>query len=161
MSGSVEQRKKRLIEIDALRGCLIVLVIIGHALQQGEGYERNVAWNVIYSFHMAAFFVVSGYVSASLKAISIWRRCKQLFVPFVVWTLLVSLRKEESGAYLLEVIRRPDSSYWFLYCLFMVSLAFHGVAKIVSDKYKELAWGVCGVGLIVIMLFGLMVKYET
>lgn len=54
--------KQRLLWIDALRGILILTVILGHALQHGDYYHR-LPWNIIYSFHMAAFFAVSGYAN--------------------------------------------------------------------------------------------------
>ena len=53
--------QKRLIWADALRGVLILLVVLGHSLQH-EDFENRIAWNIIYSFHMAAFFVILGYV---------------------------------------------------------------------------------------------------
>lgn len=56
---------KRLIWADSLRGILIVLVVLGHAIQAqlGDGCFTNHVWNYIYSFHMAAFMAVSGWLS--------------------------------------------------------------------------------------------------
>lgn len=56
---------KRLIWADSLKGALIILVVIGHAIQAklGNGCFNNHAWNYIYSFHMAAFMAVSGWLS--------------------------------------------------------------------------------------------------
>ncbi len=69
--------KKRLIWVDALKGLLILLVILGHAIQKelGADCEQSRLWNIIYSFHMPAFMAVSGWLvygsgiasSASLK----------------------------------------------------------------------------------------------
>ena len=55
--------KQRLIWADSLKGILIVLVVLGHAIQgvYGEDVESNRIWNIIYSFHMPAFFAISGY----------------------------------------------------------------------------------------------------
>ena len=50
--------RNRLLWADALRGLLILIVVLGHSLQHGD-YENRISWNIIYSFHMAAFFVVS------------------------------------------------------------------------------------------------------
>ena len=57
---------KRLVWGDALKGLLMILVIIGHIIQYTEcnHYEENHLWNAIYSFHMAAFVAVSGYFSS-------------------------------------------------------------------------------------------------
>lgn len=56
---------QRLIWADALKGWLIILVVLGHAIQNtiGDACETNHLWNIIYSFHMAAFMAVSGYVA--------------------------------------------------------------------------------------------------
>lgn len=56
---------KRLIWADSLRGILIVLVVLGHAIQAQLGGEcfTNHVWNYIYSFHMAAFMAISGWLS--------------------------------------------------------------------------------------------------
>ncbi len=56
---------KRLIWADCLKGILIVLVVMGHAIQETlkNGCFDNHLWNYIYSFHMAAFMAVSGFLS--------------------------------------------------------------------------------------------------
>lgn len=57
---------KRLIWVDSLKGWLILLVVMGHAIQycmkDGE-CESNYWWNLIYSFHMPAFMTLSGFVN--------------------------------------------------------------------------------------------------
>lgn len=55
--------KERLIWADSLKGLLIILVILGHAIQSTLGNEcfNNHLWNLIYSFHMPAFMAVSGW----------------------------------------------------------------------------------------------------
>ena len=56
---------KRLKWADSLKGVLIVLVVLGHSIQQSllDGCYTNHLWNVIYSFHMPAFMAISGYVA--------------------------------------------------------------------------------------------------
>ncbi|MDD3192685.1 MAG: acyltransferase family protein [Oscillospiraceae bacterium] len=59
------ETKKRLVWLDLMKSFLIVLVVLGHSLQT-IGVERffggAVLWYGIYTFHMAAFFSVSGYL---------------------------------------------------------------------------------------------------
>lgn len=52
----------RLSWVDAYKGILILLVVLGHSIQYrlGDGCFNNTLWNVIYSFHMPCFFAVSG-----------------------------------------------------------------------------------------------------
>ena len=60
--------KTRLIWVDSLKGWLMLLVVMGHAIQYcmnaGE-CESNYWWNLIYSFHMPAFMALSGFVNFS------------------------------------------------------------------------------------------------
>ena len=55
----------RLVWADRLKGILIVLVVLGHAIQQtmNEACFDNHLWNYIYSFHMPAFMAISGFLS--------------------------------------------------------------------------------------------------
>ena len=57
--------KKRLIWADSLKGCLIILVVLGHSIQNtlGADCEYSHLWNLIYSFHMPAFMAVSGFLA--------------------------------------------------------------------------------------------------
>ena len=55
--------------LDIVRGIAIILMIFGHCVQYGNGVEfsrpdhffNNKAFQVIYSFHMPLFMMVSGY----------------------------------------------------------------------------------------------------
>jgi len=62
--------RKRLIWADSLKGVLIILVVLGHAIQYTIGNEcyENRLWNIIYSFHMPAFMAVSGYLAFRLNS---------------------------------------------------------------------------------------------
>lgn len=55
--------KQRLVWADSLKGWLMVLVVLGHAIQcvEPEGCFDNRVWNIIYSFHMPAFMAISGW----------------------------------------------------------------------------------------------------
>lgn len=57
--------KQRLIWADSLKGWLMLLVILGHAIQStfGVDCDSNHVWNLIYSFHMPAFMAISGWLA--------------------------------------------------------------------------------------------------
>lgn len=58
------KEKKKLLWIDNLRGFLILLVILGHCIQNtNSNYQSDILFCYIYSFHMPLFIFVSGYVS--------------------------------------------------------------------------------------------------
>lgn len=56
--------KQRLYYLDALKGILIILVILGHSIQyKMMDYQHDVLFRVIYSFHMPLFFLISGFLT--------------------------------------------------------------------------------------------------
>jgi len=125
----------RLIWADSLKGFLIILVVLGHAIQitLGNACETNHLWNIIYSFHMPAFMAVSGYVAFRPEACfsnqsvlrTIWRRFGQLMIPFMLWTFIAQLvggqlDLRRFGDYLLY----PDKGLWFLWVLFFINAIF-------------------------------------
>ena len=64
----------------------IILMVIGHALPKGY-----VAWEVIYTFHMPLFFIMSGYCFKEkylddAKSFVV-RKIKGIYVPFVVFSM--------------------------------------------------------------------------
>ena len=116
---------RRLIWADTLRGLLILVVVLGHSLQHGD-YENRLLWNIIYSFHMAAFFVVSGYVGykENYKTSSLIGKACQLLLPFLSWTVLGALINGSGFSQIINAFMDPDSSYWFVYVLFVILSLF-------------------------------------
>lgn len=114
---------RRLIYIDNLRGFLILLVILGHSLQDMGTGNENVLFRVIYAFHIPLFMAVSGYVSyrSHLEWHKLIKMAKQLLVPFFVWAV-VSCFLVGDAKYYWEIIKYPDRGLWFLYALYFISL---------------------------------------
>ena len=80
-------RKARLSYLELIKGLIIILVIIGHAIQFSlPDYELNFAFSFIYSFYMPLFFFVSGFLANRGKFNSnvIPKRVYQLLIPFMV-----------------------------------------------------------------------------
>ena len=122
---------KRFIWADALKGWLIILVVLGHAIQHtlGNAAETNHLWNIIYSFHMPAFMAISGYLAfRPLKKgcinnnmlSSIVRRFRQLVIPFALWTFLLLLIKKASISNILNHFFNNNTfNYRLIYYLFL------------------------------------------
>ena len=82
--------KNRSVEIDLIKGLAIILMVIGHT--------ETPAQNFIYLFHMAVFFMASGYLyqeSASDSRATvkeyILRKIKSLWFPCALWTAIFSI----------------------------------------------------------------------
>lgn len=165
--------KQRYIWADSLKGWLMLLVIMGHAIQSTFGVDcgTNHVWNLIYSFHMPAFMAVSGWLayrnlSVSKPTNNDWgdylnvcqRRSFQLLVPFIVWSMIrFALSGDYSIRHLLDVVIRPDAYFWFLWVLFWICVIFN-LAQLVASKLRMnemfLILGSC------LLLFGVMVEME-
>ena len=84
--------KRRIDYIDFTKGFLILSVILGHCIN-GENYFKN----IIYSFHMPAFFIISGillnYSSAVGKNFGrfLLLRIRQLVIPYIIFVRLESM----------------------------------------------------------------------
>ncbi len=81
---------KRNEKIDLIKGIGIILMVMGHA-----GFP---ATHFIYLFHMAIFFIASGYCykeqnSSSIKEVKAYvlRKMKNLWIPYVIWTSIYTL----------------------------------------------------------------------
>lgn len=123
--------KNRIIWADSLKGLLIILVVLGHAIQIVFAKEcfNDHMFNLIYSFHMPAFMAISGYFAFRTKRVSLFtackRRCLQLLVPYFLWSFIsCSIGWSFSWAKMMNLFIYPDSSFWFLWILFIISVLF-------------------------------------
>lgn len=123
----------RLLWADSLKGWLIILVVLGHALQftLGSGKNSNHLWNLIYSFHMPVFMAVSGWLAyrPGKKTQQPWhlilRRAQQLLVPYFLWSVISSIiHRLCLWTALPDFILNPDRYFWFLWVLFFIHLFF-------------------------------------
>lgn len=86
-SSTLPARKNRIDWIDVAKGIAILLVIIGHTLKMGA-FLRN----IIFSFHMPLFFILSGYTyTPATDKKALWKHMKHHFQCLMVPCLAVSL----------------------------------------------------------------------
>ncbi len=149
---------KRLVWADALRGLLILLVVLGHSLQHGD-FENRLSWNIINSFHVPTFFIISGYLnykSANNPRI-ITKRMRELLLPFCSWILLGCLFSSNIYKHLYFSLIFPDNSYWFIYVLFIITTLFICLT-LLSKALNTNSEFLIGGG--VLILTGLMVVFN-
>jgi fucose 4-O-acetylase-like acetyltransferase len=139
-----EKPTARLLGLDAARGLAILLVVLGHVVARdmpaGNAWYAHLK-DTIYRFHMPLFMALTGVTFAlSLPRFAGWtevarfslRRIERLFVPYLVFGLLVILGKLVAARYvtvdnpvddsaLLALVVRPTRSgvsfLWFIYVL--------------------------------------------
>ena len=142
---SDENRKRELLP-DVLRGFAVCLVILGHCIQEGSGeafrlqqaYFDDTLYQLIYSFHMPLFMLVSGWLARYSMKDGITRRqqveillkrTKSLLIPIFGWTALDFIRifviNEYKGyphaAFMEGMIKYFLSAFenlWFLWAVF-------------------------------------------
>lgn len=138
----VKMKKQRLYYLDALKGVLIILVILGHSIQfQIKDYQHDVLFRVIYSFHMPLFFLISGFLAHKGKydGFLVKKRFVQCIIPFVSWAFLSPIF--ESGVFDIErtikVLTYPDNGLWLLYNLFFYCLVFNLSERLSNQKFKQ------------------------
>lgn len=154
--------RERWIWLDALKGWLIFIVVVGHAIQYclpNGACENNYWWNLIYSFHMPAFMAASGFVNYRPVSGGILSICKrrsyQLLVPYLFWSLIKWLL---SGAHsfngLVHTTFSSGGFFWFLWALWVISIIFivgDSISRMLKLK-QELV-----IGMIAFVLVGIMV----
>ncbi len=128
------------------------MVVLGHCIQFGSGpdmivnksYFDDTVFRFIYSFHMPAFALVSGYFfkrSAGQKA-GIGKKAKTLLVPVMVWSFLVAavllIKSSLQGGDILDNITdfsRIILTYlWFLRASFVSFVLIWLVKRFCKDS---------------------------
>lgn len=136
---------KRNKNLDIIRGVAIILMVLGHCIQYGNGTEfskpeiffNNKIFQLIYSFHMPLFMLVSGYLFAftaqKCNRITdfIKNRILRLLLPIAGWQAVMYLlyafgvaehnRWEEN--WVLSYVKSLPREFWFLWAVFYCSVA--------------------------------------
>lgn len=122
---------KRDAYFDNVRLVLIFFVVFGHLIQPYTSDFSNVSslYTVIYTFHMPAFILVSGYFARGSGDLNhIKRLVKQLIIPYLIFQIaygvfyyIIGLEPKSHSLFY------PRWSLWFLLSLFswhMLLIAF-------------------------------------
>ncbi len=137
--------KRRDILADVLRGFAIVLVVVGHCIQENNGavfssemlYFDDKVYQFIYSFHMPLFALIAGYYAYySVKKADdktkryrlLIKRVTTYLIPIAVWTaeeyirgMIINARygiESEKGFGLITAyLYRVLNNHWFLWAM--------------------------------------------
>lgn len=179
----MKNKSGRIAEIDAIKGFAILLVVLGHSIQNNiTDFDNNILFSVIYSFHMPLFMFVSGILAFgrinSEHITYLKKKFLFLVVPFLSWyfisyiiLLIKSLYLEyihdihnpivhySCKEYIWQLIISPDYGLWFLWILFLnfcylfVSIKFERFFSIYSIPIFTIILQFCQIGYLGIPLF--------
>jgi fucose 4-O-acetylase-like acetyltransferase len=136
------------IQLDALRGLAIILVVMGHVLafSDVQHYQNKPLFNIIYYFHMPLFFFISGFlVNGHFQSPTVFwvkKKFMGLVVPYLLFSFMYFFifRGFSLSSLTLDNLLRAVFSYvnsnsaWFLPVLFETLV----VLAIVINAEKKL-----------------------
>ena len=130
--------KQRDAFFDNAKYLAIVLVAVGHSWERMKGESRIVEtlYTVVYTFHMPAFIVISGYFSRSfdMRPDRLKRLVTGVVVPYVLFEAAYSLFNRWAGGESDQAISLLDPWYltWFLAALL--------VWRLTTPLWKLVRW---------------------
>lgn len=145
----------RIKEVDIAKGVGILLVVIGHLIDQFD-VEGQIVYRFIYLFHMPLFFFLSGMFFREEEKFSVFfiKKFKRLFVPFALANLFF-FAVEMTRAYILGDrydgslgwVSLPYSvfglgtvpsmlvhSTWFILALFRIYILYWLLDKLLGNR---------------------------
>ncbi len=160
--------KNRIIELDYLKGVLILIMVVFHLKPIEDGYP--LCYAAVYTFHMPAFLIISGYlanVEKSIKEFS-WGMMR-LLVPYVLFSIVYivmlfflgqkmhtknTIDELSITSVICTVFTHPRGPYWYLHTLIISTWVYYLSYRILMFK-KMTALVITGV-----LLYGLTLLHS-
>lgn len=151
---------RRIEELDFLKCSFILLMIIFHLVYFSETYP--IAKQMVYTFHMPGFLVISGYVlNTSKPSRYFFQSIRRMLVPYailevayVIMASVLPIREhiDELNAIVLfhKLLLHPLGPYWYLHTLMLCALSAYAVARFLEGYAPFVKTVVLG-----ILLYGL------
>ena len=163
--------RTRIYQIDFLKCVFIVLMIIFHLVYVGDKFPY--AKQVVYTFHMSAFLVISGYLANMDKSVGRFAgQVKCLFVPYavmesgyVVMASFLPIREHidslTPALFFDKLLLHPLGPYWYLHTLIVCYLIYYAVSRL--GKRLDPVSQVClfGVCLFVVSRFLRIMSFDN
>lgn len=155
-------RKERLDWIDTAKGIGILLVMLGHCYLEGS----FTYW--FYSFHMALFFVLSGYVftGQGKYIVNLKKKAQTLLTPYITMSIITMIcngllaithgsEYEIIRIIIKYIVQIRYTPLWFITCLFLSSQLMYLIEKLRNDRAGEVFWLICA-----LVMYSLFELYE-
>lgn len=147
--------KQRIAYIDDAKGILMILVILGHCIQQSD-LIFSPAWydlrGLIYSFHMPAFFMISGMIINNEKYKStgpvafIADKAYKILIPYLFFELIggiiAYLQYKTSPFILLKrtlTMECNAGADWYLVTYFFAVICYYLYLKLFNSNIARIA----------------------
>lgn len=158
------QQQTREYFADFVKAMLILIVILGHAIQFGSGteyYEKGLYWEnklvqSMCSFHMPLFMIISGFfhyssVQRNGGYIPLIKRIKKLLPPLACWAPFFLIGGVVKGSFAFSIKRLLIcfiTDFWFLWAILFCTLLITCLVYLP----QKMRWIICAL-LIVGMAF--------
>ncbi len=137
MNAFLKQRDSR---IDALKGVLILLVVLGHCIGHDTSFRVNMtAYNYIYLFHMPLFVFMSGYFTR-MESGHFWNRVLSFIYIYFFWQVVKSVYLRRSLIYMIAL---PAPMMWYLLSLTIWCVLYWFTQKIKHKIAPTVIIAVC------------------
>ncbi|MES9965459.1 MAG: acyltransferase family protein [Candidatus Sedimenticola sp. 20ELBAFRAG] len=135
------------------KGIGIVLVVVGHFYPKNSPEYWSDIRDIIYTFHMPLFFLLSGFLYSYTKhtySVLINGKVKRLIYPFISIAILFFVIKYLSGLFfylenpvglesVYALLTNPIDSYmpllWFVHALFLIFLIYPLTRNLIGNNF--------------------------
>lgn len=159
---------KRNALLDILKGIGIILVVLGHCIQYGNGinymnngyFFENTLFKFIYSFHMPLFVLISGYLFYNTikkhDSKDIFKsKINRCVFPVFIWSIiggLILFFQQKGEMDLLKFISDGFNNLYFLWTIFYCSIIVLLIYKFYNNKI---------IYYLIILFFSLLINYRS
>ena len=121
--------KERIQQLDYLKGIFILLMVMFHLALVEETYP--ILRNAVYTFHMSAFLIISGYLAnVDRSPMAFGRNLLRLVIPYLLFESLYILMQYFLGSklgahnvidhltaseFLMRLATQPTGPYWYTF----------------------------------------------
>ena len=135
------REQRRIVYLDFVKGVAIFLVVFGHCIQYGNDatFFPSMLYKIIYSFHMPLFALVSGYlffpsVSRRKPLDALLKQAKSFILPVASWTVIYAFIHSFTGLYRWNIPDYLAHVLWFLWAMFLCSMAVLSARVFFNDS---------------------------
>ena len=159
---------ERIHQLDYLKGIFIVLMVLFHLALVEETYP--VLREAVYTFHMSAFLIISGYLAnVDKEPRDFGKSLLRILVPYLLFEALYILLQYFMGNalhahnaierltamdFVTRIATQPTGPYWYLHTLVIGTAIYYLVYNLLKLK------GISGLALTGLLLYGLSLVIE-